>query len=465
MNPDTFGMLRTQARLQLESPAGTPRAVAAHQCRPTSSLSPASLPEPVEGPPVPTYEVVAPKSLIALPRPDRGDLFFDFEGDPLHTEPIDPGRDAAAAMWGIDYLFGWVDDREQYTALWAHTLRRREAGARELPRHREPPAAAASGHAHLPLRPVRAVAPARDGGAARRARGRRRSPAERRRVRRPVSGRAASACASDRGRTRSRSSSRCTWATRCARATSRRATTRSCSTSRRGRSPTTAAMTRRARSSTTSPTTTATTASRRGGCATGSSIAPATRGCARRRTPSPASRRISRRCARSPSARSRHEHPDDSGEAQSLRLGAAAIDYYPREAKSFWATHFLRLREPVSLWEETRDVAVLDAQRCRVVEDWHRAEGQRTERRTLELRGELAPGTRLSEGSDPFALYELPVTLPVRGIAAVDPRRPPACRSSRCSTTARSSKSSPIDGETWDELPDRAHSRRRRRAR
>ena len=122
------------------------------------------------------------------------------------------------------------------------------------------------------------------------------------------------------------------------------------------------------------------------------------------------------------------EHPDDSNESQSLRLGAAAIDYYPREAKSFWATHFLRLREPVSVWEETRDVVVLDSQRCRVVQDWHRDEGQRTERRVLELRGELAPGTRLSEGSDPFALYELPVSFRVRGIAALDPRRPPGDR-------------------------------------
>ncbi len=44
--------------------------------------------------------------------------------------------------------------------------------------------------------------------------------------------------------------------------------------------------------------------------------------------------------------------------AQALRLGAAAIDYYPREAKTFWATHFLRLREPVSVWEDARDVVV-----------------------------------------------------------------------------------------------------------
>ena len=41
----------------------------------------------------------------------------------------------------------------------------------------------------------------------------------------------------------------------------------------------------------------------------------------------------------------------DSPESRALRLGAAAIDYYPREAKSFWATHFLRLREPAAVWD------------------------------------------------------------------------------------------------------------------
>ena len=70
---------------------------------------------------MPTYEVVAPTALGALPRPDHGDLFFDFEGDPLYTETPPPGREDAAE-WGIDYLFGWVDDREQYTALWAHSF-------------------------------------------------------------------------------------------------------------------------------------------------------------------------------------------------------------------------------------------------------------------------------------------------------------------------------------------------------
>ncbi|RWR13676.1 TM0106 family RecB-like putative nuclease, partial [Microbacterium enclense] len=94
MSADTFVSLRTQARLQLESPAGD-GAAGEHV--------------------VPTYEVVAPASLGVLPRPDHGDLFFDFEGDPLYTE-------GKREHWGIDYLFGWVDTRERYGALWAHSF-------------------------------------------------------------------------------------------------------------------------------------------------------------------------------------------------------------------------------------------------------------------------------------------------------------------------------------------------------
>ncbi len=149
---------------------------------------------------------------------------------------------------------------------------------------------------------------------------------------------------------------------------------------------------------------------------------------------------------RRPHARfsSRREHPADSSEAQSLRLGAAAIDYYPREAKSFWATHFLRLREPVSLWEDTRDVAVLDAQRCRVIEDWHRGGGpahRSTHARAARRARSRHPTERGLE--------------PVRAVRAAGQRSPSsasprwihadasASGSSRCSTTARSSRSPP----------------------
>ena len=145
--------------------------------------------------------------------------------------------------------------------------------------------------------------------------------------------------------------------------------------------------------------------------------------------------------------------PDDSSDALSLRLGAAAIDYYPREAKTFWATHFLRLREPVSVWEETRDVAVIDrsAVACRRGLALPR-ERTRGERRILELRGELAPGTRLSEDSTPFALYDLPAPYPFEA----HPRWIHSYRSARVIEVLDDGalvEETAVDGVTWSELP------------
>lgn len=63
----------------------------------------------------PRFEVLDPRALDAIPAPDPGDVFFDFEGDPLHTED--------GVHWGLDYLFGLVDDQADFTAFWAHTIR------------------------------------------------------------------------------------------------------------------------------------------------------------------------------------------------------------------------------------------------------------------------------------------------------------------------------------------------------
>ncbi len=60
----------------------------------------------------PPYEIADPQPLMALPEPDRGDVFFDFEGDPLWTAD---GRE-----WGIEYLFGVLDTADTFTPLWAH---------------------------------------------------------------------------------------------------------------------------------------------------------------------------------------------------------------------------------------------------------------------------------------------------------------------------------------------------------
>ncbi|MDG4666247.1 TM0106 family RecB-like putative nuclease [Mycobacterium sp. 236(2023)] len=60
----------------------------------------------------PPYELVDTQPLMVLPDADKGDLFFDFEGDPLWTTD---GRD-----WGLEYLWGVLTVADEFLPFWAH---------------------------------------------------------------------------------------------------------------------------------------------------------------------------------------------------------------------------------------------------------------------------------------------------------------------------------------------------------
>jgi predicted RecB family nuclease len=457
MNPDrmswdTFAGLRTQARLQLSSPAGGVDAPAHADGAPEAGAPDAGAPEAgapdAAAPPVPTYEVVFPKAIGALPRPDNGDLFFDFEGDPLYTESAEAG----APQWGIDYLFGWVDAQEQYSALWAHSFADEKAALErfldvvEL-RRREHPGMHI--YHYAPYEPTHLLAMAARYGV---------READVDRLLRdgvfvdlyPIVRRAL--------RVGSRSYSikkleplymgdevRTSDVQRGDDSIVRYVEARAlyeagdaaagqailddladynrydCVSTRRLRDW----LVERARESGLRP-------------------SPDVEAAEAVYEPSERAVRLGRLAIEA--------GPSDGADATALRLGAAAIDYYPREAKTFWATHFLRLREPVSVWEETRDVVVVDRDRSRVVTDWHRPEGARTDRRIVELRGELAPGTRLSVDSSPFALYELPAPFP----AETHPRWIHIHRTVRVVDVLEDGvvmEETAIQGFTWAELP------------
>ncbi|MGP7959695.1 TM0106 family RecB-like putative nuclease [Sanguibacter sp. A247] len=95
----------------------TLRAQARLQVRQTPPDGPAPLLP--DGRPDVAAEVFDPSVLGQLPPRSAGDLFFDFEGDPLWVgeEPDD---------WGLEYLWGMVaeptsdDEAPPFTALWAH---------------------------------------------------------------------------------------------------------------------------------------------------------------------------------------------------------------------------------------------------------------------------------------------------------------------------------------------------------
>ncbi|WP_454042526.1 TM0106 family RecB-like putative nuclease [Cellulosimicrobium sp. Marseille-Q8652] len=105
MSASSFARARDQAALQLGT--GTPDG--------TVVWADASGPREL------SWRIDDPAPVHALPEPSPGDLFFDFEGDPLWV-------DADGESWGLDYLFGWVErpagpgEPPPFHALWAHDL-------------------------------------------------------------------------------------------------------------------------------------------------------------------------------------------------------------------------------------------------------------------------------------------------------------------------------------------------------
>ena len=87
MAASTLAGLRTQARLQVQ--------------------------ERESG--VPHFEIADADALGALPAKNPGDLFFDFEGDPLWT--------ADGVTWGLEYMWGVLDAADNFTPLWAEDRR------------------------------------------------------------------------------------------------------------------------------------------------------------------------------------------------------------------------------------------------------------------------------------------------------------------------------------------------------
>jgi uncharacterized protein len=87
MAASTVAGLRTQARLQvLERDTG-----------------------------VPQFEIADAEALGALPATDPGDLFFDFEGDPLWTDD--------GVMWGLEYMWGVLETGGKFRPMWAEDRR------------------------------------------------------------------------------------------------------------------------------------------------------------------------------------------------------------------------------------------------------------------------------------------------------------------------------------------------------
>jgi len=355
----------------------------------------------------PAWQVIAPEALAALPVPDPGDIFFDFEGDPLYQEGADTPD--AATVWGLDYLFGLVEQGGTFRGFWAHThteerqalldflgyvsARRAtypnmhiyhyapyershllmlaarhgvgEEAVDELlrgnvlvdlyPVVRQGLRIGSRSYSLKKLEPLYMGAEEREGVA-----------------------NAADSIA-EYARARTLVAAGQTHAAAQIMEDIARYNAYDCRSTLRLRDWLRA---RAAENPVTSP--------------------PASTDLdleAIVREPDPVYLELEALLAAVP----RLERTADQS---ALALASAAIDYHRREQKSFWWDHFNRLASPVEDWADTRDVLVIDSATVDV--GWHREGRQLLDRRLLRVTGTLAPGSSLKVGAQPFLVYELP---------------------------------------------------------
>lgn len=411
--------------------------------------------------PLPPVAVVDPQALALIPPPNPGDLFFDFEGDPLYREP----GEGAQSQWNLDYLFGMVDVHEQFTALWAHNLdeervalerflalvtERRRAHPQMRIYHYAPyerthllSIAARHGvgeaavdallreHVLVDLYPIvrralrvgtrsysiKKLEPLYMGDELRDADGvtsgaqsvsayaeatallASADPAQQ------LEGRRQLEAIADYNRYDCVSTLRLRdWLLRLA--------------TEHDISP--------------APETMDTAENDAGGTGPELELSPVA------------------------AALMRHASlAADPQHRKAAALAASAIDYHQREHKSFWWAHFARLVDPIDEWADARDVMIVDRETSRVVDDWQAPEGRRrAHRRTLRLLGEIAPGSTFQADSDAFIVYEHPAPFAaIRGAA-------PGARGARQLKILERGEhevtlveTRPLDAPAYDDLP------------
>ncbi|WP_247829118.1 TM0106 family RecB-like putative nuclease [Arthrobacter antioxidans] len=99
--------------------------------------------------------------------------------------------------------------------------------------------------------------------------------------------------------------------------------------------------------------------------------------------------------------------PGKDTEQQAIALVAAAVGYHRRERKQFWWSHFDRLASPAHTWDDARDVLVFCT--LEVVQDWAKPTSRSNPVRLLKATGTLTAGADIREGSTYFAIYDAPV--------------------------------------------------------
>lgn len=100
--------------------------------------------------------------------------------------------------------------------------------------------------------------------------------------------------------------------------------------------------------------------------------------------------------------------PERSHEQQGVAMVAAALEYHRREVLPFWWEHFRRVGAPVEDWEQDGEMVVLDPAAIEVLDDWHRPAKAWTRRFAALVD---VPGSfKLTAGDRPlFAIWDPPL--------------------------------------------------------
>ncbi|GAB5902711.1 TM0106 family RecB-like putative nuclease [Mycobacteroides chelonae] len=144
---------------------------------------------------------------------------------------------------------------------------------------------------------------------------------------------------------------------------------------------------------------------------------------------------------------------DRRADQTAAAMVSAARGYHTRERKPFWWSHFDRLNNPVDEWADTAGVFIVEG--AELIEDWHKSGSQRKLRRQVRLTGDLAGGVL---DDSVYALYEPPAPA---GLGDGDPDR----RASGSATVVEITESggvpvdvtiqelTPKNGEVFTEMP------------
>ena len=105
-----------------------------------------------------------------------------------------------------------------------------------------------------------------------------------------------------------------------------------------------------------------------------------------------------------------HKAPEErTADEEAIALLAAALLFHRRESLPFWWAHFARMAATVEDWEHDGEMVVLPPGSVEVVSDWEVPEGRRSYQRTLTALVEVPGSFKLSANSECHTIYDAPL--------------------------------------------------------